>query len=95
MPRRQRGQVARATTGRPGSLAVQAPHLPHLAAWRPGRTGTGQPQAMHGTSGASTKRTAWPQEAHLPRSPLTRTAAPQAGQGVVSLGTRGQPQDCP
>ena len=95
MVRRHLGHVARPTTGRPGSSAVQAPHLPHLAAALPGGSGTAPPQLPQSTSGASTKRTAWPQAAHLPRSPWTRTAAPQRGQGVEAAGTAGDPQGRP
>ena len=95
MVRRQRGQVARPTTGRCASSAVQAPQWPHLAASRPGRIGTPRPQRAQGTSGASTKRTASPQAAQAPRSPRTGTAAPQLGQGVVGAGTAGDRQGRP
>lgn len=87
MRRAQRGHVARPSTRRPGSSATQAAHLPHRAAWVPGRIATGEPQEGHATSGASTKRTGWPQAGQAPRSPLTRMAAPHVGHGVVAAGT--------
>lgn len=95
MRRRQRGQVALPTTGRPGVSAVQAPHFAHRPASVPGRMGTAQPQAAQSTSGASTKRTAWPQPGQRPRFPLTFTGPPQLGQGVVAAGTRRDPSVVP
>lgn len=88
MDRRQRGHVARPSTRRPGSLATQSPHAAHFEAGRPGGRATPAPHDGQAASGASTKRTRWPQAGQAARSPWTRMAAPHAGHGVVAAGTR-------
>jgi len=104
--RPQRGQVAWASTARDGSAACQAPHDRQRTASRPGGSATGSPQAAHGRSGASTKRTASPHDGHVPRSPRAASSVPHAGQGVVATGlapaglaalrgTRRQSTPCP
>jgi hypothetical protein len=91
MRRRQRGHLACPSTSRPGSSVVQAAQCGQRAACFPGGIGTALPQEEQSTSGASTNRTAWPQEGQVERSPFTRRAAPQDGQGVVAAGTRHEP----